>query len=107
MAVNRDVIARWVPALTPDIVAQKITWNLNGANVVEKLIGARVTSRSFCKDFPIVRLQEGDKVEFSVCSIDEFGESTGVTASHQFVLTEPDPPSNLKLTEKIRYRRVP
>jgi len=107
MAVNRDVIAKWIPALTPDIVAQKITWTLNGAAVSDKLVGARVSARSFAKDVPAIRLQEGDKVGFSVCSVDEFGESTGVSASHEFLITAPDPPSDLTLTEKIKYRRIP
>lgn len=107
MAINRDVIAKWVPAMTPDIVAQKTTWVLNGAVVSEKWIGYRVNSRSFVKDVPAMRLQEGDTVVFTVCAIDEFGESASVTASHNFLVTAPDPPTNLVLTEKIKYRNIP
>ena len=107
MAVNRDIIAKWVPSLTPDVVAQKIAWNLNGALVSEMLIGFRVNSRSFAKDVPSIRLQEGDKVVFSVCSVDEFGESTPINANSEFLITPPEPPTNLALSQKIKYRRIP
>jgi hypothetical protein len=107
MAINRDIIAKWVPSLTPDVVAQKTVWTLNGAVVSEKLIGFRVSSRSFAKDVPSMRLQEGDKVTFSVCSVDEFGESTAIDANSEFLITPPEPPSNLVLSQKIKYRRIP
>jgi hypothetical protein len=107
MAINRDVVARWVPALTPDIVAQRVMWKLNGAIVCDKLVGLRVNTRSFAKDNPSTRLLEGDKIEFSVRSIDEFGESSELLGSHEFLITPPDAPSSLVLKEKIRYRRIP
>ncbi len=107
MAVNRDIVAKWVPSLTPDVVAQKTTWKLNGATVSEKLVGFRVSVRAFSKDVPAIRLQEGDKVEFSVCSVDEFGESTEVVANSEFLITPPEPPSDLTLSQKIKYRRIP
>ena len=107
MAINREVVAKWVPALTPDIVAQRAMWKLNGAIVCDKLVGLRVNTRSFARDNPSTRLLEGDKVEFSVRSVDEFGESSELAQSHEFVLTPPDAPTNLVLKEKIRYRRIP
>jgi hypothetical protein len=107
MAINRDVVARWIPSLTPDIVAQKVVWKLNGATVVDRLIARRLNRRSFAKDIPSIRLQEGDKVNFSVCSVDEFGQSSEISAEVQFVITPPDPPTNLTLQEKIKYRRIP
>ncbi len=107
MAVNRDIIAKWVPSLTPDVVAQKIVWTLNGAIVCDNLIGYRVNSRSFSKDIPAVRLQEGDKVGFTVYAVDEFGESTPIDATSEFLITPPEPPSNLVLNQKIKYRRIP
>jgi len=107
MAVNRDVLAEWVPALTPDIVAQRVTWKLNGAIVSEKLIGARVRWRSFAKDVPAMRLQEGDTIECEVVSVDEFGTSTPINATSQFLITPPGAPTGLALSQKIRYRRIP
>ena len=107
MAANRDVVAKWIPALTPDIVAQRAVWHLNGAIVADKLIGARIRSRSFARDIPSIRLQEGDKVEFFVNSVDEFGESSVITANVQFVITPPDAPTNLSLTPRIKYRHIP
>jgi hypothetical protein len=107
MAISRDVVAKWIPSLTPDVVAQKVTWGLNGATIVEKLVGFRNNTRTFAKDVPAVRLQEGDKVTFSVCSVDEFGQSSDINAEVEFVITPPGPPSNLTLTEKIKYRRIP
>ena len=107
MAINRDVVARWIPSLTPDVVAQKTTWVLNGAIVSEKLVGFRVRSRSFVKDAPAIRLQEGDRVEFFVCALDEFGESTSITANVEFVITPPGPPTGLTLEPKVKYRRIP
>ena len=107
MAVNRDVVAKWVPALTPDIVAQKVIWELNGAVVSERLIGARISCRSFARDVPAMRLQEGDTITITVYSVDEFGNSTPVTDSSSFPITAPDAPTNLVLTQKVRYRRIP
>ena len=107
MAISRDVLAKWVPAMTPDIVAQKTTWILNGAIVSEKWIGISVNARSFAKDVPSMRLQEGDTIVFTVCAVDEFGESASITATYTFLVTAPDPPTNLVLTEKIKYRRIP
>ena len=107
MAISRDVVAKWIPSLTPDIVAQRIVWKLNGATVVEKLVGFRNNCRTFAKDVPSMRLQEGDKIVFSVCSVDEFGQSSEINAEVEFVITAPDPPTNLTLTEKIKYRRIP
>ena len=107
MAISRDLVAKWLPSLTPDVVAQRVMWRLNGAIVCDKVIGFRVGVRSYQRDVPSIPLQEGDKVEFSVRALDECGESSEVVASHEFVITAPDPPNNLVLKEKIRYRRIP
>jgi hypothetical protein len=89
------------------VVAQKTIWTLNGASVSEKLIGYRVSARSFSKDVPAIRLQEGDKVGFTVYAVDEFGESTPLDAVSEFIITAPDPPTSLVLNQKLKYRRIP
>ena len=107
MAVRRDVLAKWEPALTPDIVAQKIEWYVNEKLVKRVYIGARVRVRSWLKDCPNIRISEGDTIKFTVCSVDELGCSSTVEEELLFARQAPDAPDDLELTKELKYRSIP
>lgn len=108
MAVRRDVLARWVPALTPDIVAQKVVWTINGKQAKKMYIGARVRERSWLKDVPNIFVREGDTIKCEVCAVDDAGNcSSVIQADVTFTESAPDAPKNLNLTPEFKYRNIP
>ena len=100
MAIRRDVTARWTPSLSPDVIAQRLRWYLNGKLIKRIVLRARENKRNWSEDNPNFAIQEGDTIVCMVCAVDEVGDSTWVEATVSYQYQKPDPPKDLTL-EKL------
>lgn len=100
MAIRREVIATWKPSLSPDVLAQKLHWYLNGRLVKRVVVRARENRRAWSSDNNNVLIREGDTVQIRVCAVDEVGESAWIQGEVVYPYTSPEGPSDLKV-EKL------
>lgn len=100
MAIERQIIAKWVPSRSPDVKVQKLRWYLNGKLMKNVILPFRANKRKWNDDFPHVKIHEGDTVQCRVCAMDEVGESEWIQAQVEYPYQQPEPPKDLRL-EKI------
>ena len=106
MAIKREVIARWTPSLSPDVLVQKLRWYVNGKITKTVILRERENRRAWNRDNPHYTIREGDTIQCMVCAVDEVGESDWVQAEVLYAYEKPAPPTNLTLEKVPVYLQV-
>lgn len=103
MAIKRDVAASWYPSLSPDVIAQKLHWYINGKLLKRVVLRERENGRAWSSDNSNHPIREGDTIQCMVCAVDEVGESEWIQAEVAYEYEKPDPPTELELDKLPIY----
>jgi hypothetical protein len=89
----KRVIATWVPSVSTDVIAQTLTWIVNGEIVKTVTMVPTADLRDSAADG--ITLREGDTVCVSIIARDELSASEELTGCVDLPIVPPDAPTDL------------